>query len=571
MLTPKSQLIVETTSGPVRGRLVARRRFVSFKGIPYAAKPVGQRRWKPPAPPAPWLDAMDCTKPGPIAHQRSGGNLEFANNLVDGLGLSRLRRGALKAAIRAQKTTENENCLTLSVRSAVDVQKAPVMVWIHGGDHTDGSGSDPMYATNALAGRGVVQVNINYRLGLFGFLAHPELDAESEFGVSGNYGLMDQIAALKWVRDNISKFGGDPNNVTIFGESAGGQAVLNLMTAPSARGLFQRAISQSPGDSARWLHHSRPMLDFEPATVAGLKFANLAVGDGPNQIPRLRAVTSQRLMMLYRNHAEIGRYFYPVVDGHILPDVPTAAFMHRNQADVPLMIGYNANEGSLFTGTGIAAGPEMLAYGSETVLTTLTRSYGSAGIAQAVMAAYPGLEDLEPAAEADHLRDHIFGVQVDHCAREHADSGNDVYRYHYRNRPASPKATSGAFHAAEIFNVFDSTLPLVDGGSGYENLTRTMGDRWAAFATSGQPNLDGHPNWPKYDPDAPAHMIFNRPDSGVEPCPPQDALDLMRARIERLSDIMTSEVDLTAPLAGGVDRPAIRTGASMFIGVESIK
>jgi para-nitrobenzyl esterase len=571
MLTPKSKSIVETTSGPVRGKVVTRRRFVSFKGIPYAAKPVGQRRWKPPVLPAPWLDALDCTKPGPIPHQRVGATMEFANKLVNGLGLSPLRRTALKAGIRAQKTTEHEDCLTLSVRSQVEAKDAPVMVWIHGGDHTDGSGSDGIYATNALASRGVVQVNINYRLGLFGFFAHPELDAESEFEVSGNYGLMDQVAALKWVRDNISNFGGDPNNVTIFGESAGGQAVLNLMTAPSARGLFHRAISQSPGDSGRWLHHSKPVLDFEPANVAGLKFANLAVGDGPNQIPRLRAVTAQRLMMLYRNHAEIGRHFYPVADGHVLPEVPTSAFMHRNQANVPLLIGYNANEGSLFTGGGLPAGPEMFAYGSETVLTTLTRSYGSAGIAQAVMASYPGLEDLEPAAEADHLRDHIFGVQVDHCAREHADSGNDVYRYHYRNRPASPKATSGAFHAAEVFNVFGSSLPLVDGGSGYENLTRTMGDRWVAFADKGNPNLEDHPDWPSYDPDAPAHMIFNRPDSGVEPCPPQDALDLMRARIERLTDIMSSEVDLTAPLPGGVNGPAVRTGASMFTGVESIE
>ena len=230
------------------------------------------------------------------------------------------------------------------------------------------------------------------------------------------------------------------------------------------------------------------------------------------------------------------------------------------------LIGYNANQGSLLADSGKPAGPEMLAYGSETVLTTLTRSYGSAGVARAVMSAYPGLEDLEPSAIADHLRDHIFGVQVDHCAREHADSGHDVFRYHYRNRPASPKATAGAFSAAEVFNVFGSGLPLVPGGSGYENLTRTMGDRWAAFAHNGHPNLDRHPNWPSYNPDAPAHMVFNRPDSGVEPCPSQDALDLMRTRIERLTDIITSEVDLSQPIADRVDNGSKATGASVFIG-----
>ncbi len=566
MFTLKSKSIVETTAGPVEGSFDARRHYVSFKGIPYAAQPVGQRRWKPPAPLTPWIEPLDCTTPGPIAHQRSS-SYEFGAKIVDGLGLSVGKRALLKAGMRARSTTEHENCLTLSVRSRADADNAPVMVWIHGGDHTDGSGSEPIYDTNALASRGIVQVNINYRLGLFGFLAHPELDEESEAGTSGNYGLMDQIAALRWVQENIENFGGNPNNVTIFGESAGGQAVLNLMTAPAARGLFHQAISQSPGDSGRWLHHSRPALDFEPANVAGLKFANLAVGDGPNQIPRLRAVTAERLMVLYRNHAEIGRYFYPAVDGHWLRQVPLSAFMHRTQAPVPLMIGYNANEGSLFSDAGIPAGPEMLAYGSETVLTTLTRSYGSAGIARAVMAAYPGLEDLEASAIADHLRDHIFGVQVDHCAREHADSGHNVYRYHYRNRPASRTATIGAFHAAEIFNVFDSAIPLVPGGSGYENLTRTMGDRWAAFATTGSPNCADHPNWPAYDPDAPAHMIFNRPDSGVEPCPAQDALDLMRARIERLTDIVTSDVDLTEPMPSRPGDTSSSTGASMFTGI----
>lgn len=570
MFSVKSKSTVQTTSGPVRGKLNARRNFAVFQGIPYAAPPIGQLRWKPPVQPAPWSETLDCFKPGPVAHQR-GSRLQFSLDLIDGLGLSLIRRAALKAGLRALRQNQDEDCLTLNVRAPVKAQDAPVMVWIHGGDHTDGAGSEAIYATNDLPSRGIVQVSINYRLGLFGFFAHPELEDEAETKTAGNYGLMDQIAALRWVRDNIAAFGGDPNNVTIFGQSAGGQAVLNLMTSPPAQGLFHAAIAQSPGDSGRWLHNSKQILDFEPATQAGLKFANLAVGDGSNQIPRLRAVTAERLMGLYRDHAEIGRHFYPSVDGVFLPEVPTSGFFHRNQAAVPLMIGYNANEGSVFTDSQMPAGPEMLAYGSETVLTTLTRSYGSAGIARAVMSAYPGLEDMERLAVADHLRDHIFGVQVDHCAREHADAGHSVYRYHYRNRPASPKARAGAFHGAEVFNVFGSNLPLVPGGSGYENLTRTMGDRWAAFATDGNPNTAGHPDWPAYDPDAPAHMIFNRPDSGVEPCPPQDALDLMRARIERLTDIISSEVDLTAPLTTGMDRPTVPTGASMFTGVKSLK
>lgn len=570
MLSPFSKPVVETLSGPVRGQSSARRKFVSYSGIPYGAPPIGARRWKPPAPVEPWTEILDCTSAGPIAHQR-GFTETFGANLINGLGLSLARRAALKAGMKLLPRNEKEDCLTVGVRAPSDAANAPVMVWIHGGDHADGTGSEIIYQTNALPSRGIVQVSINYRLGMFGFFAHPELDSESPTGTSGNYGLLDQIAALEWVRDNITAFGGDPTNVTIFGESAGGQAVLNLMTAPAARGLFHRAIAQSPGDSGRWLHHDRRLLDFEPATQAGLKFANLAVGDGPNQIARMRAVTADRLMRLYRDHPEIGRHFYPCVDRDVLPQTPTSAFSNRAQANVPLLIGYNANEGSLLADLGSPAGPEMQTYGSETVLTTLTRSYGSAGVARAVMAAYPGLEDLEHGAICDHLGDHVFGVQVDHCSREHADAGNGIYRYHYRNRPASPKATAGAFHSADIFNVFGSSLPLVDGGTGYENLSRTMADRWSAFARNGHPNLDGHPDWPAYDPDAPAHMIFNRPDSGVEPCPAQDALDLMRSRIERLTDIASSEVDLTTPLPGTVHSSAVATGASVFTGVKSVE
>lgn len=565
----KSAPIADTRFGPVKGTFDLRRRYTIYRGIPYAAPPLGSLRWRAPQPPEPWDQTLDCRKAGPIAPQR-GYSTQFTEAFINQIGVSLPRRTALRLGVKALHRNQSEDCLTLGIRACVNAERAPVMVWIHGGDHADGAGSELLYQTNALPSRGVVQVTFNYRLGLFGFLAHPGLDDESEVNNSGNYGLLDQIAVLEWVRDNIENFGGDPNNVTIFGESAGGQAVLNLMTTPRARGLFHRAIAQSPGDGGRWLHSDQPVLDFEPAPVAGERFAYAAVGNNVNQIGRLRSMTTESLMHLYRKNPEVGRYFYPTVDGAILSETPASTFLHRNQASVPLMIGYNANEGSLLTKMSSPAGPEMRNDTSQTVLTSLTRSYGSRGVARAVMAAYPGLEDLDDVAIADHLRDHTFGVQVDHCAREHSDAGNRTYRYHYRNRPASPTATAGAFHGAELFNIFDFKLPLVAGGSGYENLSNTMGDRWAAFATNGHPNTDGHPNWPAYDPDAPAHMVFNRPDSGVEPCPAQDALDLMRNRIERLDDIVSSKLDLTDS-AGRVQSTAPTAGAALFTGVERVE
>ena len=225
--------VVETANGQVRGRLRSKGTIAMHAGIPYAAPPVGDLRWRPPQPPTTWSKIRDCTKPGPAAFQRAAGFEEFFEALAGGLGLSAARQRALETAIKVVRSNQSEDCLTLNVRAPAEAEGLPVMVWIHGGDHTDGHGADPIYhSSDSLPQRGCVLVTINYRLGLFGFLAHPDLSAESETSTSGNYGLLDQIAALEWVRDNIESFGGDPNRVTIFGESAGGQAVLNLMTTP---------------------------------------------------------------------------------------------------------------------------------------------------------------------------------------------------------------------------------------------------------------------------------------------------------------------------------------------------
>jgi len=512
-----------------------------YRGIPYAAPPVGDRRWKPPAPPEPWRGTRKCTKFGSTAFQRGAEFEQFFDNLVRGLGLGVARRKALGVALKLAPDTQSEDCLSLNVRAPAGAELLPVMVWIHGGDHADGSGSFPIYQGDALPERGCVLVTVNYRLGLFGFFAHPDLASESPDQVSGNYGLLDQIAALEWVRDNIASFGGDPGRVTIFGESAGGEAVLNLLTSPRARGLFHRAIAQSPSDSGRWLHLRRPALDFLPAEEAGTEFATLAVGPAPGQLERLREMDPEALTELYQAHPELGRYFYPVVDDVILPETPMSAFTDERQASVPLLIGYNADEGTLLAAFSHPAGAEFEAPVEGRTITpaearaAFERSYPSSQHVDRLMAAYPGLASLDPVAVCEHIGDHMFGVHVDHASREHSAAGHPVYRYHFRAVPASKKQSIGAFHAAEITYVFGTKFPLVPDPDDAHLLTREMGDRWFAFAATGIPDAPGREPWPAYDPGDPQHLVFDRPRSSVQTCPAQPGLDLMRERIEWLT------------------------------------
>ena len=565
-LFAKRRVTATTDAGAVRGRRSSNGRMVDFRGIPYAAPPTGDLRWRAPQRAIAWSGTRDCTKFGPFAYQRRMAMNELIQRLVAGLGLGAARRRALATAVKLLPLEQDEDCLTLNIRSPYLADGLPVMVWIHGGDQTDGSGAEPMYQGTALPERGCVVVTINYRLGLFGFFAHPELSAESPDGVSGNYGLLDQIAALEWVRDNIASFGGDPADVTIFGESAGGENVLNLMTAPRARGLFHRAIAQSPSDSGRWLHLDRPALDFLPATEAGRRFADLVLadearnGDGVAgdragaddragiQLRRLRKMDADDLNDAYREHPELARHFYPVVDDVVLPSTPMSAFTQGRQAPVPLIIGSNRNEGSLLADFMHPAGGEFEnAVGGATVdsgaiRSALERSYRSSEQVERLLSLYPGLASGERDAVVRHAGDHMFGVHVDHAARCHSAAGHPVYRYFFQAVPASKRQTIGAFHAAELTYVFDTALPLVPTPDDAHLLVREMGDRWVAFAATGVPDVPGRETWPAYTLDDPHQMVFDRPTSRVEPCPSQPGLDLMAERIEWLTGELASDV-----------------------------
>jgi carboxylesterase type B len=623
-----------TTAGPVKGTLRDNGRIADWRGIPYAAPPVGELRWRPPQPPEPWDKIRSCTKYGKRSFSRQAASDEILYNATQGMGLSLARRKLLQTGARLRSSDQSEDCLTLNVRAPAGGRDLPVMVWYHGGNHTDGAGSDSLYDSNTLPERGCVVVTCNYRLGLFGFFAHPLLAEESPDGVSGNYGLLDQIAVLEWVRDNIASFGGDPGQVTIFGESAGGQAVLNLMSSPRAHGLFHRAIAQSPSDSGRWLYLRRPSLDFEPAEEAGRLFAERALsaqaeadavaeaehaaddgdretvtdGDsletddgelatdggevdagaedraveltaesadpatpdadtpkaddertaadappsdhwpqdheaGFDELAALRAMAAEDLVDLYRTDHELGRYFYPLVDGVVLPLPPMSAFSLGVQAPVPLIIGHTADESSVFTGVVHPAGAEFHIdeFGEEAldpveVRATFERSYPSAAHVDRLMAVYPGLEQLDGQAIASHFSDHQFAVHVEHVAREHYRAGHPVYRYHFRAVPPSPKQTIGSFHSFDVLYVFDSRYPFIPEADDKHLLVREIGDRWFGFAATGVPNFPGRAAWPTYDPADPRHLVLDRPGSGVERCLPNSGVDLMRERIAWLTE-----------------------------------
>ncbi|MGD8289315.1 MAG: carboxylesterase family protein, partial [Gemmatimonadota bacterium] len=324
---------VSVTGGAVTGALVENSpTVIAYKGIPFAAPPVGDLRWKAPAPVVSWTGTKAAT--------------EFGSACLGG---------------GSRGDTTAEDCLYLNVWTQREkTEPQPVMVWIHGGGFTGGSGSGGSYYGTHLAERGAVAVTLNYRLNVFGFMAHPELAAESGYDGSGNYGLMDVTAALQWVHDNISAFGGDPERVTIFGESAGGGAVMSMMLVPQARGLFHRAIGES-----NWVYgwdrgESEAVREMPSAEASGLQVAEkLGGAEGAATLAEMRAASGEDVLAAYRQveYSPFTREGYPwgpSVDGHVIPDDPVAMYRSGRQADVPLITGMNGNEGILFTrGLGI--------------------------------------------------------------------------------------------------------------------------------------------------------------------------------------------------------------------------
>ncbi|MEO0606957.1 MAG: carboxylesterase family protein [Pseudomonadota bacterium] len=550
--------VIELSQGLIQSGVDADNpEILQINGIPFAAPPVGAMRWRAPQPALAWDGTRDGTVFGAECVQSRAGSGEFLNDLLNGMGLNAVERHLAMLALQSgPPPAESEDCLFLNVRSAnlggSDLQ--PVMVWIHGGSHQAGAGSQSIYQANQLVENGVVLVTINYRLGVFGYVAHPALSADDPRGVSGNYGLLDQVASLAWIKDNIEAFGGDPNNVTIFGESAGAQSVTEIMSTPQSEGLFHKAILQSGASTYNANGLTTAIEGRMTMHEAGLDFfEGLAAADASAE--ELRAIPAADIIAHIPNKTHLGGYALPTVDGVVIPKLIGEAIKDGSIHNVPILAGYNADEGTLFYDsiqTPTVLVPEF-PQALDDRLALLADIYGDAD-AEALIDLY-GLDDPETSqsAETDMLGDDLFGVHMRFLGRANWLSGMPTYLYHFTRVPPSKTQTIGAFHAAEIFFVFGSHSPLSGLTEADEALTEAMGKYWTNFAKTGDPNGDGLPAWPPYNPVEDKWLTFN-PSIEVKPRIRAAKLDIMERQLFRQIDLAVPQI---TPL---IEDPVLASG-----------
>ncbi len=455
-----------------------------FKGIPFAAPPVGDLRWRPPQPAAKWEGVRQAGRFAPGCMQSMGG---------------------------PPPSGASEDCLYLNVWTPAKSpeERVPVLVWIYGGGFNAGATSIPVHTGEKLARRGVVLVSIAYRVGVFGFYAHPELSAESPRHVSGNYGLLDMIAGLQWIQRNIAAFGGDPNRVTIFGESAGGIAVSMLSASPLSAGLFQGAISQSGGSFGPVSTMPVPgenMRVLADAEVSGAEFAKSA---GAASLRELRALPAEKLLDAGRRQRGMA---WPIVDGWAIPDDQYKLYDAGRFNDTPILVGYNSDEGLSFSPPRTPAD----------YIASVKKRYGP--FADRLLEAYPTAADAVPKTARDLARDSAFGWQTWIWSRLQSKHGTGkVYYYYFDQHPdyaaGSPEAGHGSPHGADVAYVFehlDETHRAVTPED--RRISDAMAAYWTNFAKRGDPNGKGVPAWPAFSDENPAVMYFGgTPHTGPVP------------------------------------------------------
>lgn len=450
--------LVNTSKGKLRGTVVDG--VHSFKGIPFAAPPLDARRWVGPQPASAWSGelAADAYRPACQQAPYPSGSI-YSQDLP----------------------AKSEDCLYLNVWSAdlFPVEKAPVMVWIHGGSFTRGAGSVPTYDGAKLAQKGVVLVTINYRLNIFGFLSHPQLTAE-QGGSSGNYGLLDQISALRWVNDNIALFGGDPERVTIFGESAGSSAVNYLLSSPLAAGLFSQAIGQSGGSLS-------PQEELIDGHAVGEELFTAA---GVENIAALRALPTEKVQSLFSDFEAQGKRIRPLVDGRVVPEQTLALFKRGAYNKVPSLVGYNKDESTAFA---LYPSIPFLFKTQDKFEEGLKDYFGIA--AYPFIWAYPEQSGSQQ-PYLDFWRDLIFGWNMHTWARLNEAAGESSWLYFFSHVPGNEAGEQlGAFHAAEIPYVFGNNVPQSSSDQRVHELVQNF---WVNFAKTGDPNGEGLPVWPRY-------------------------------------------------------------------------
>lgn len=483
-VTSFAQSQVKIANGALEGILDKSSGMRSFKGIPFAEPPVGDLRWKPPQPVKNWQGVRKAGK--------------FSDSCMQ--TLTRSRNPWTKEFMVQNEASEDCLCLNVWTGAKAASEKRPALVWIHGGAFYEGSGEVLAYDGEELAKKGLVVVTINYRLGIFGFFTHPELTKESPNHASGNYGLLDCIAALQWVQKNIAAFGGDPNRVTIVGQSAGAMAVHALTASPSAKGLFHRAIAESGSSVAR---RTRNLSDSEKE---GVKWAETK---GATSLRELRAKPAAELMG--------GARFGPVVDGWFLPADTATIFAQGKQNDVPTMTGLTADEGSSSPTYGKLKPDEFAKQAQQ--------RFGAQ--AEAFLKLYPSNDQTQSGlSQKQSARDQGL-VSMYLWAAERAKTGKaKAYTYYFtRGIPWPEHPEFAAFHTGDVPYFFANLKHLnrpwetVD-----RKLSETASGYWVNFAKTGDPNGKGLPNWPAFDAGKPITMELGE-KNGTRPVAEKDALD----------------------------------------------
>ena len=477
--TTNGQLQVKTDTGAVEGKTQGSAR--AFLGIPYAAPPVGDLRWKAPQPATTWTGVRKATEFGARCMQWDVfGDMVFRDS------------------------GPSEDCLTLNVWTPAKdaTKKLPVMVWIYGGGFVAGGTSEPRQDGAKLTEDGVVVVSMNYRLGIFGFFALPELIAESGHNSAGNYGLLDQVAALQWVKRNIAAFGGDPNNVTIFGESAGSFSVSQLMASPLSKGLFHKAIGES---GANFPGKTLLYASLEDSAKQNAEYAKAHLGT--DSLKELRALSADKILQEVKKPESQRRGLGVNIDGYFLPKPVQAIFAAGEQSDVPLLAGWNHDEGS---GAVISAKPPLTA---ASIKELGTKEFGAK--AEEFFRLYPAVDDATAVRSwLDFSGDGFIGFGTWQWLEAQATTGKKAtYRYRFDLAPPEDPSRPGgqwAFHSCEIEYVFGTLEWRIPDKWRTEDkaLSEQVRKYWTNFAKKGNPNGAGLPKWPEYKPRADAQVMF---------------------------------------------------------------
>jgi para-nitrobenzyl esterase len=485
--------VVQAPIGAVQGQSDGGVRV--FKGLPYAMPPTGLARWRPPRPVADWQGVRQATR--------------FAPSCLQPFPTPRTIYTDVPPRM-------DEDCLYLNVWTPADAHNAPVIVWIHGGAFTSGMGDEAIYNGSKFARQGVILVSINYRLGILGYLAHPDLSAESAAGVSGNYGLLDQIEALRWVHRNIAAFGGDPANVTVAGESAGGLSVAYLMVSPYGRGLFAKAIAESAYlVSTPELKQAR--FGQPSAETTG---AALTAKMGVPHLAQLRGADGQ---VLTNTAAYMGFGPVGVIDGKVLPSQLVDAFDRGEQAPVPLLAGFNSGEIRSLRVLAPKVPASAAIYESQ-----IRAHYGD--LADAYLKLYPSSNLEESIIQS--TRDALYGWTAERLAVKQTALGQPAYLYIFdHGYPAADSAGLHSFHGSElpfVFGTLDRVPPFwpkPPADAAQTALSDAMVGYWTSFAKTGAPVASGQPDWPAFG-TARAYMAFEQtPVPGTDLVPGMYALN----------------------------------------------